>query len=77
MEIKHEKGMVDFVMKTGKDFVKGTTSLAHAQSVVKNGEHVEETNKRGFGNEICVDDKYFFPISKHRPNKQKKDEEAH
>ena len=76
MDIKHENGMVDFVMRTGKVFVKGTTSLAHAQSVVKNGENVEITNKRGSGKEICVDDKYFFPMVKNRPNKSKNVEEA-
>ena len=76
MDIKHENGMVDFVMRTGKVFVKGTTSLAHAQSVVKNGENVEITNKRGSGKEICVDDKYFFPMVKNRPNKSKNVEEV-
>ena len=49
MDIKHENGMVDFVMRAGKDFVKGTTTLEHAQSIVKNGENVEITNKRGSG----------------------------
>ena len=71
MDIKHENGMVEFVMRTGKVFVKATTTLAHAQSVVENGENVAQTSKRGFGKEICVDDTYFFPMAKNKPNKAK------
>ena len=76
MNIKHENGLVTFVMRTGKVFVKATTSLAHAKSVVEKGENVEETNKRGFGKEICVDDKYFFPIAENKPKKREKTEEV-
>ena len=76
MNIKHENGLVTFVMRTGKVYVKATTSLAHAKSVVEKGENVEETNKRGFGKEICVDDKYFFPIAENKPKKREKTEEV-
>ena len=60
--IKHEKGIVTYAMRTGKSFVKSKMPLAHAKALVKRSKNVEETDKRGFGIEICVNDKYFFPI---------------
>lgn len=62
MNIKHEKGKVTYVMRTGGQFVKNHMPLSHAKALVKRSKNVEETDKRGFGVEICVDDKYFFPI---------------
>lgn len=62
MNIKHEKGKVTYVMRTGEQFVKNIMPLAHAKALMKRGKNVEETDKRGYGMEICVDDKYFFPI---------------
>ena len=64
MKIKHEKGKVTYVMRTGKTFVKSQMALAYANVIVKNGKEVEETDKRGYGMEICVDDTYFFPTEK-------------
>ena len=60
--IKHENGKVTYAMRTGKTFVKSTMPLAYAKSLVKRGKDVEETDKRGYGMEICVDDTYFFPV---------------
>lgn len=62
MKIKHEKGIVRYVMRAGATFVRSTMPLAYANRMVKHSKNVEETNKRGFGVEICVDDKYFFPV---------------
>lgn len=68
-EIKHENGKVFYVMRTGKTFVRSSMHLAYAQTIVKNGKDVEETDKRGFGMEICVNDMYFFPIEPERKKK--------
>ena len=62
MNIKHEKGKVTYVMRTGKNFVRNYMPLAHAKAIIKRSKNVEETDKRGYGTEICVDDKYFFPM---------------
>ena len=60
--IKHEKGKVFYEMRTGANFVRNYMPLASAKSIVNRSKNVEETDKRGYGVEICVDDKYFFPI---------------
>lgn len=70
--IKHENGKVIYVMRTGKNYVRNHMPLSYAQAIVKNGKNVEETDKRGFGMEICVDDKYFFPIEPEKTVKPKK-----
>lgn len=70
-KIKHEKGKVTYVMRTGKTFVRANMSLAYAQSIIKRGKYVEETDKRGFGVEICVDDKYFFPVEPEKAPRKK------
>lgn len=62
MNIKHEKGKVIYAMRTGKNFVKNYMPLAHAKAIVKRSKNVTETDERGYGMELCVDDKYFFPI---------------
>jgi len=62
MNIKHTDGMVTFIMRTGKDFVKSQMPLANAVAIQNAGKEVVETDKRGFGVELCVDDTYFFPI---------------
>lgn len=61
-KIKNDNGKVTYVMRTGKTFVKSTMALAYAQAIVNRGQNVEETDLRGCGIEICVDDKYFFPV---------------
>lgn len=62
MKIKHEKGTVTYAMRTGKSFVKSKMPLAYANSLLKRGKDVKESDERGHGIEICVDDKYFFPM---------------
>ena len=70
-KIKHENGKVTYCMRTGGNYVKSTMPLAYAQSIVNRGKEVEETDKRGYDMEICVDDKYFFPIEQEKPRKKK------
>ena len=72
--IKHTKGKVTFVMRAGKTFVRNEMALAYAKAIVKRSKNVEETDKRGYGMEICVDDKYFFPIDKPKSDEVNKDE---
>ena len=72
-KIKHENGKVIYVMRTGKTFVRNHMPLAYAQSIINRGKNVEETDKRGYGIEICVDDKYFFPMEQKAPKTKKKE----
>lgn len=71
-KIKHEKGQVTYVMRTGGNFVRNTMPLAYAKLITNRSSNVEEVDKRGFGVEICVDDKYFFPIEEEKPAKKPK-----
>jgi hypothetical protein len=74
-KIKHENGKVIYVMRTGGTFVRNHMPLAYAQSIVNRGKNVEETDKRGYGMEICVDDKYFFPMEI-KVSKEKKSDDT-
>ena len=76
MKIKNEKGIVTYVMRTGGTFVRSTMPLATANAIVKSGKEVEETDKRGYGTEICVDDTYFFPVVPKAKRLEEKDEEV-
>ena len=69
-KIKHEKGQVTFVMRTGGNFVKNKMALSSAKYIMHRGKSVEEVDKRGCGVEICVDDKYFFPIKEESPTNE-------
>lgn len=72
-KIKSEKGKVVFIMRTGKTFVRNTMPLSTAQSIINRSKDVEETDKRGFGMEICVDDVFFFPVDEKAKAKKKED----
>lgn len=56
MKIKHENGIVTFLMRTGKDFVRNTMTIGSAQGIVNKGNSVIEKD-----GQIIVDDTYFFP----------------
>ena len=56
MKIKHENGMVTFLMRTGKDFVRSQMTIGSAIGIVNRGKSV--TEKDG---QIIVDDTHFFP----------------
>lgn len=58
MKIKHENGIVTFLMRTGKDFVRSTMSIASAQGIVNAGKDVVEKD-----GQIIVNDTYFFPVA--------------
>ena len=75
-KIKHEKGIVTYIMRTGGTFVKSKMPLSHAHLIMNRSKNVEETDKRGFGMEICVDDKYFFPIDEKVTRKKKESDEV-
>ena len=56
MKIKHESGMVTFLMRTGSDLVRNQMTIATAQGIVNKGKTVVEKD-----GQIIVDDTYFFP----------------
>ena len=73
MKIANENGVVTFIMKTGKDFVKSTMGLNEAKKIIKKGKATESTEIEGYN--LSVDDKYFFAAEK-EPNKKKKSIES-
>lgn len=56
-KLNNVNGKVGFILKTGSDFVKGTTDINTAQRIVKNGT-VKKSNIKEFP--INVSDKWFF-----------------
>lgn len=70
MNIKHENGIVTFLMRTGKDMVRSTMAIGSAQSIVNKGKEVVESDNR-----IIVDDTYFFPAVV-TPKRKKQTEET-
>ena len=71
MKIKHENGIVTYLMRTGKDFVRSTMTIGSAQGIVNRGKSV--TEKDG---QVIVDDTYFFPaVAVPKRKKQTEDEE--
>ena len=71
MKIKHDNGEVTFLMRAGKDFVRGIMSIGYAQSLVSIAKSVVEED-----GQIIVDDRYFFPTepTEKRTPKRKKSE---
>lgn len=57
MKIKHENGMVTFIMKTGKSLVRSQMTIGSAMGLVNHGNNVVEKD-----GQIIVDDTYFFPV---------------
>lgn len=70
MKIKHENGIVTFLMRTGKDLVRSTMTIGSAQGVLNKGESVIEKD-----GQIIVDDTYFFPVAV-TPKRKKHTEEV-
>ncbi len=62
MKIKNSNGIVDFIMKAGKDLVKATMELSEAEKIIKNGEMKKTTAVKGYN--VCVDGKYYFNTEK-------------
>ena len=70
MKIKHENGMVTFLMRTGKDLVRSKMTIGSAQGIVNKGKNVIEKD-----GQIIVDDTYFFPVAV-TPKRKKQVEEV-
>ena len=70
MNIKHEYGVVTYLMRTGKDLVRGKMTIASAMGTVNNGESVVQKD-----GQIIVDDKYFFPADISHKSRKKKTED--
>lgn len=71
MKIKHENGIVTYLMRTGKDFVRSTMTIGSAQGIVNKGKTVTEQDEQ-----IIVDDKYFFPAMPTPKRKKQTEEDA-
>ena len=71
MEIKHEKGIVTFRMRAGKDMVRNNMPIGIAKSIIAKAKTTKEVN-----GELVVDDLYFFPVvpEKKKPKKTEKSE---
>lgn len=70
MNIKHENGMVTFLMRAGKDFVRSQMTIGSATGIINNGKSVVEEN-----DQIIVDDTYFFPSAPESRKKKKESDE--
>ena len=49
--------VVTFKMRTGRDLVRSKMGIAYAQSLIARAKDIKEV-----GEEIIVDDTYYFPI---------------
>ena len=67
MKIKHDNGMVTFLMRTGKDLVRSKMSITSAMFIVNEGTNVVEED-----GQIIVDNTYFFPMETTPTPKNKK-----
>lgn len=56
-KLKNTNGRVTFLLRTGKDLVRNTMSLASAQHIIDTGS-VTKSDMKGYP--IAVDDKWFF-----------------
>lgn len=65
MEIKHENGMVTFLMRTGKDLVRSQMTIGSANAKIVRAKTLEEKD-----GQLIVDDTYFFPIVATRKRKK-------
>ena len=72
MEIKHEKGIVTFRMRAGKDMVRNDMPIGIAKSIIAKAKTIKQETC-----EVIVDDLYFFPVvpEKKKPKKSEETEE--
>ena len=70
MEIKHEKGIVTFRMRAGKDMVRNTMPLGIAKSIVAKAKETQEIDGG-----VWVDNKYLFPTVRAKKPKAEVSEE--
>ena len=73
-KLKEKDGKVEFLLRTGKDFVRNHMSVASAQHIIDGGKLMKSTK---VGYPICVNDEWFFEgeiIKKSAPKKNDEDE---
>lgn len=76
MNIKHENGIVTFLMRTGKDLVRSTMTIGSAMGIVNKSKNVvEQLGLTPDVAQIIVDDTYFFPAIP-EPKRKKQTEET-
>lgn len=68
-KLKNTNDRVNFLFRTGKDFVRNNMSVSAAQHVIDSGELVESSNP---DYPICVSDKWFFEGEEVKENKESK-----
>ena len=73
MKIKSEKGIVTFLMKTGKDLVRSTMGVGYADTLLQNAKSKEQVSIGG-EKMVLVDNKYYLPIV--LPKKKETSEEV-
>ena len=56
-KLKNEKGRVNSLLRSGKDFVKNNLAVSAAQHIIDTGKLVESDNS---DYPICVDNKWYF-----------------
>jgi uncharacterized protein YneR len=56
-KLKNVDGKVEFLLRTGKDFVRNTMSVSSAQYIMENG-NITKSTKIGYP--INVDDTWYF-----------------
>lgn len=56
-KLKNNNGRVNFLLKTGKDYVKNAMAVSAAQHIIDAGNMVA-SDKEGYP--ICVDKKWYF-----------------
>ena len=56
-KLKTANGKVEFLLKTGKDFVKNQMAVASAQHIIDTGT-MKKSNVEGYP--INIDDKWYF-----------------
>lgn len=71
MKIKHENGIVTYLMRAGGDFVRSTMTIDYALGIVSKGTTVFEKD-----GQIIVDDKYFFPAVDVPKRKKRREEDG-
>lgn len=73
-DVVSNNGVVEYSMCTGKVYVKSKMPFYLAQRIITTGKKVEISDARGYGQEIWVDDTYFFPYKETETDEVSADE---
>lgn len=60
MKLKSINGQVEFLMRTGNDFVKSIMPKETAERIIKDGKSEASATANGYT--LSVDDKFFFAV---------------